>query len=201
MLFYNNNSSTAVIVLHEIYGINSHIMAVCDKLAKYGFDVIAPNLLNQEEPYDYREEKAAYNNFKENIGFNQACSQIKALLNKVKESHKKIYLLGFSAGATIAWLCSEASGCDLVIGFYGSRIRDYLTIKPKCPALLLFPSTEPSFDVDSLLLHLAQIENVEVAKIAGHHGFADPFSPHYDRAAAKKGCIATTKFATKYKNY
>ena len=89
MLFYNNNSSTAVIVLHEIYGINSHIMAVCDKLAKYGFDVIAPNLLNQEEPYDYREEKAAYNNFKENIGFNQACSQIKALLNKVKESHKK----------------------------------------------------------------------------------------------------------------
>ncbi|MHC1716032.1 MAG: dienelactone hydrolase family protein [Acidaminococcaceae bacterium] len=198
MLFYNNNSSTAVIVLHEIYGINSHIIAICDKLAKYGFDVIAPNLLNQAKPFDYSEEEAAYNNFKEDIGFDQACSQIKELLNKTKESYKNIYLLGFSAGATIAWLCSESSECDLVIGFYGSRIRDYLTIKPKCPVLLLFPSTEPSFDVDSLLQRLAQIENIEVSKIDGKHGFTDPFSPHYNRAAARKACMAATKFAARY---
>lgn len=199
MLTYNNNSSTVIIVLHEIYGINSHIVSVCDKLAKHGFDVIAPNLLNQAKPFAYSEEAAAYNNFKDNIGFEQACAQTKELLTKTRDNYKKVYILGFSAGATIAWLCSETSKCDLVLGFYGSRIRDYLTIKPLCPVLLLFPSTEPAFDVDSLLRRLAQIENVEVAKIDGQHGFADLFSPHYDKIAAAQACIAATKFAARYK--
>lgn len=201
MLTYNNNSTTIIIVLHEIYGINNHIVAVCDKLAKHGFDVIAPNLLNQEEPYDYDEETAAYTNFKDNVGFDQACSQTKELLTKARDNYKKVYILGFSAGATVAWLCSETGECDLVIGFYGSRIRDYLSIKPLCPVLLLFPFSEPAFDVDRLLHRLIQTENVEVAKIDGQHGFADPFSPHYDKIAAKKACIGATKFAARYKNY
>lgn len=199
MLTYNNKSSTIVIVLHEIYGINNHIVLVCEKLAKYGVDVIAPNLLNNEKPFTYSEEAAAYTNFKNNIGFDHACTQVKAILSKARKNYKNVYLLGFSAGATIAWLCSETNQCDLVIGFYGSRIRDYLTIKPACPVLLLFPAVEPSFNVDNLLLYLAQIENLEVAKIAGHHGFADRFSPHYNKAAATKACIAAVKFAAKYK--
>ena len=32
MLTYQNNSDTAIVVLHEIYGVNQHIRDVCERL-------------------------------------------------------------------------------------------------------------------------------------------------------------------------
>ncbi len=50
-----NNSDIAVIVVHEIYGINEHIKGVCERLAKSGYNVICPNLLKTDQPYSYAE--------------------------------------------------------------------------------------------------------------------------------------------------
>ncbi|BCE10035.1 dienelactone hydrolase family protein [Bacillus paralicheniformis] len=60
MIHIQNKSDTAVIVLHEIYGINRHMHDVCQLIAEQGFDVICPNLLNRDQPFEYAEEKAAY---------------------------------------------------------------------------------------------------------------------------------------------
>ncbi|MBO1513957.1 dienelactone hydrolase family protein [Metabacillus bambusae] len=35
-------------VIHEIYRINFHIKRICESFFKQGFDVICPNLLDQE---------------------------------------------------------------------------------------------------------------------------------------------------------
>lgn len=89
----------------------------------------------------------------------------KNLIHEIRNEYNRIYVLGYSVGATTAWLCSEEK-CDGVIGYYGSRIRNYLETNPKCPVLLFFPQQEKSF-------------NVHAKKFAGNHGFADPYSINF----------------------
>lgn len=178
MLKLDKGSKNLVIVLHEIYGINLHMKEVCRSLAEQGFDVICPNLLHRQEPFAYSQEGAAYRNFMENIGFAGASAEVRSILLDVKDTYEGIYLVGFSVGATIAWLCSETEGINGVVGYYGSRIRDYLEIDPACATMLFFPEQEASFDMAELIGRLAE-KRVELHQFSGAHGFSDPYSAKY----------------------
>ena len=182
-----NNSDTVIIVLHEIYGLNSHIIGVCDRLAQAKVDVLCPNLLGErQEPFHYDEEALAYRHFMTEVGFSAAQEEIEALARNVRDRYRYCFIVGYSIGATIAWLCSGKS--DLfsgVVGVYGSRIRDYAFIEPKCPVLLCFPRAEESFDVAELIRTLSGKNNVNLFKADASHGFADPWSAKYCAAASE----------------
>lgn len=178
-----NDSDRVMIVIHEIYGINQHIKIFCERLSEQGFDVICPNLLKREQPFNYSEEEIAYQNFAENVGFTDAVHKIKNVLISIKKEYKKIYIIGFSIGATIAWLCSEEVSLNGIVGYYGSRIRNYKKIVPSSPTILFFPQKERSFDVNELILNLDK-KNTEIHKFNGEHGFSDPYSPNFNPKSA-----------------
>lgn len=186
MLTYIHHSDTVIVILHEIYGLNEHIMDVCERFSKYEIDMIAPNLIHGRDPFHLEQETMAYHYFMNRVGFENAFKQVEEVLHNVRRKYKKVYVLGYSVGATLAWLCSQTGLCDGSIGFYGSRIRDYVEIKPKCPVLLFFPSEEKSFDVDELILRLKNFGNIQVEKLPGEHGFANPFSPNYNEQSSMK---------------
>ncbi|WP_318184073.1 dienelactone hydrolase family protein [Metabacillus idriensis] len=94
-------------VLHEIYGINKHIKDYCQLLRDQGFEVLCPNLLVKEEHYDYSQEEIAYRNFMKNISVENEANKLKDQLKVIRSDYKKIFIVGFSVGATIAWLCAE----------------------------------------------------------------------------------------------
>ncbi|MFZ7945911.1 dienelactone hydrolase family protein [Neobacillus sp. 19] len=193
MINIHNHSDTAVIVVHEIYGINHHMKHICKLLSEKNVDVICPNLLNQEEPFEYVQEEVAYQNFIENVGFLNASDKIKRIVGEIRDNYKKIYIVGFSVGATIAWLCSEEKGLDGMVGYYGSRIRNYVEICPLCPVMLFFPEKEPSFNVDELITYLEE-KNIEIHKCKGQHGFSDPYSQRYNATSAKEAFNKTVDF-------
>lgn len=176
-------NSTAIIVIHEIYGLNKHIKTFCDFLSAHNFDVICPNLLNRE-PFDYSEENHAYQHFVEKVGFTNASETVKQLVIQLKRTYDKVIIVGFSVGATIAWLCSENSNVDGIVGYYGSRIRNYVELSPQCPTLLFF-AEEKSFHVDNLIKVLTN-KQIEVHKLIGQHGFSDSYSLQYNEDSAKK---------------
>jgi dienelactone hydrolase len=195
MLTYKNNSDVAVIVFHEIYGLNQHIIGVCEKLSEYEVDILAPNMLQRNIVYPYNQEERAYRNFINGIGFEKAFKQMKEFLYNIRKDYRKIYLIGYSIGATIAWLCSdEPHLCDGVIGFYGSRIRNYGEVVPQCPVLLYFPAQEKSFSVDELMQSLKGKDNIQLRKLDGKHGFADPFSKQYNKESAVQAYGAMISF-------
>ena len=198
MLQMLKNSDTLIIVIHEIYGINQHIKYFCDLLSKQDFDVICPNLLEREQPFDYSEEKIAYCNFIENIGFSIAVNKIKNLLLGVKNEYQKIYIIGFSVGATVAWLCSEEECLDGVVGYYGSRIRNYTQIVPQCPIILFFPQEEQSFSVDELISNLNKKKNIEIYKYFGQHGFSDPYSTKFNEKSSQNAFNEMLNFLKKH---
>lgn len=194
-----NNSDSVMIVLHEIYGINQHIKTVCSKFSMQGYDVICPDLINMDEPFSYDLQEEAYQHFMNNIGFDSAVKQVKQAIVRAKKQYNKVYLSGYSAGATIAWLCSgEENMCSGIIGYYGSRIRDYTDVVPKCPVLLIFADQEKSFDVDRLADSLKD-KNIDIHILSGKHGFCDPFSKSYCSYSAEEAEILTDNFLRKIK--
>lgn len=181
----HTKSDTAIIVIHEIYGINQYMKSFCGLLSEQNFDVICPNLLGRDTPFDYSQEELAYHHFMENVGFENALHKVKAVLLDIKNDYKRIYVVGFSVGATLAWLCSEDESIDAIVGYYGSRIRDFVTILPKSPTMLFFPQEEKSFNVDELISVLDK-RNIKIYKFSGQHGFSDPYSSKYNKESAQK---------------
>ncbi len=190
-----SNSDIAIIILHEIYGINEHITQVCKQLRKSGYDVICPNILKLNNPFNYSQEDQAYSYFMENIGFSGASNQVKEIIKRIRTKYRKIFLLGFSVGATIAWLCSvDEAKVDGVISYYGSRIRDYIEIEPSCPTLLIMANQEKSTKIHEIIPKVQIKEKVEVHVMFGKHGFADPFSKYYDEELYLKARKIVEKF-------
>ncbi len=178
-----NGSKTAIIVLHEIYGINSFIVDLCQQYHVEGYDVFCPNLLSTEGDFSYLKESEAYRSFVDTVGFD-AFEKINLLVSDLKVTYSKVFIVGFSVGATIAWRCSEDAICDGVICCYGSRIRDYVTVQPQCPVLLVF-AKDDSFDVEALRVKLQNRDNVAVKILEASHGFLDVFSKNYSRGETK----------------
>lgn len=178
ILELKRNSDSAIIILHEIYGINQHISNVCAKYYSNGYDVYCPNLINKSEPFSYAQQKEAYDYF-QNYVESKAHIQVKQLTKQIRMQYKEIILLGFSVGATIAWILSESGLCDRIVSYYGSRIRDNLHIQPKCQSLLIFAEQEISFNPKDLIKSLKSKPNVDVHILDGKHGFLDSFSENY----------------------
>lgn len=198
MLNYHNGSDTLIVVLHEIYGINDHIADVCRALADSGYDVICPDLLDGRPAFDYAKEDEAYRYFMNFIGLEAAAKRVTFLLRQEESRYKHVIMLGYSVGATVAWLSGVYSvkgddsfhfggrfiNCSGMICYYGSRIRDYTDVALKCPALLFFAEEEKSFDPAELKNELAGIEQTEIHILPGKHGFGDPYSEHYNEISA-----------------
>ncbi len=82
-----SKNENAVIVLHEIYGLNNHIKQVCKELHNSGLDVYCPNFLNREEPFSYDQHSQAYDYFMKFCGFDT--SMIFDLLTRIRDRYKK----------------------------------------------------------------------------------------------------------------
>ncbi|UHA71928.1 dienelactone hydrolase family protein [Paenibacillus sp. 481] len=172
-----SSAKSLTIVLHEIYGVNDHIHFFRDIMMQEGFDVLTPNLLHVA-PFPYEQESEAYLFFRNEVGFQKSLLEVKHIVKENREKYDRIYIIGFSVGATLAWLSSELE-VDGVIGYYGSRIRDYLEVEPNVPSLLFFAKEEKSVDVSGLEGQLNQKQNTVVKIVEAEHGFMNPFYQAY----------------------
>ena len=195
LLHIKCNSDTAIIVLHEIYGINNHIKDICETLVKEGNDVICPNLLLSNQTFSPVEEAIAYSNFIQNIGFRSAQQQLENSLLEILNNYKYRFIVGYSIGATLAWLCSQREGFyNGVVGFYGSRIRDYKDVFPKCPVLLFFPKKEEAFDINRLIQGLSAKDDIKIVQVNASHGFTNPSSSKYCPEVSEETIKETIEF-------
>ena len=181
----------AIILLHEIYGVNRFMDAQRQKYEKLGLAVFCPDFYNGRV-FGYDETENAYPYFYEQVGLDSYCRVWKQV-DALRTQYEKVYLLGFSVGATLAWRCSENPNCAGVIACYGSRIRAYPEVTPRCPTLLLFAEKD-SFDVPALAERLEQNPNTRIRLFPGEHGFLDPGSGHFHKLSAKEAEAEILRF-------
>ncbi len=181
----------AIILLHKIYGVNAFINEQRQKFTKYNYDVYCPNLLSRSS-YLYEESTEAYSYFTKNVGF-KAYNEINFLVNQLKDDYDEVYILGYSVGATLAWLCCENPFCSGIIACYGSRIRDFTHLNPTCPTLLIF-ANQDSFDVDHTTKLLVNKQNISIMRFETKHGFLDYYSSNFDKLQATLAETSINRF-------
>lgn len=193
MYAIRQGSKRLVLLLHEIYGINDHMKSYAVRFADLGYDAAIPDLLGGAGPFPYEQEKRAYQYFIEEIGFESAAKNIEGTILQLRKEYEEIHLVGFSVGATVAWLCSGSSDVESMTGYYGSRIRDFLDIDPRCPTLLIYGESEKSFDVKKMAARLDR-DKLKSVLLPARHGFADAQSPHYEPLNCCKAWKAVEEF-------
>lgn len=165
-------------ILHEIYGVNhfikEQVRAYCDDNTTTTCISLYPEGLF----FPYEQEKQAYDFFVQTVGFDTPIELLSQKLLEACEDYEEVVLIGYSVGATLAWKLATLP-LHRIVCVYGSRIRQYMDVIPSCPTLVILPSQESSFDVQTLKEALVSIPNVHMKQYQGLHGFMDAFNPNY----------------------
>ncbi|MGD9582097.1 MAG: dienelactone hydrolase family protein [Lysobacterales bacterium] len=163
----------SVIVLQEIFGVNSHIRDLCAQFAANGYAAFAPWLFdrcggNVELGYD-PEGIAQGRELMAQLRFDDALLDV-AAIQAVAAAHGPVACVGYCWGGSLAWLAATRLGIPSV-SYYGARTAPFLDETPRAPILMHFGERDPSIPaafVDQLRQRHPQIP---VHVYAAGHGF------------------------------
>jgi carboxymethylenebutenolidase len=191
------DSKLGLVILQEIFGVNSHIRDVCDSFANIGLTSIAPALFDRSEPglelnYETADiEKGR--SLKTEIGWDDPLKDINSSINFLRERNfLKIGVIGYCWGGSLAFLAACRSNADAVVGYYGGQIIDFVDEKPSCPTMLHFGSKDSSIPLSDIKTISEKHPNVGVYVYEGAgHGFNCNKRADYDSNASKKALSRT----------
>lgn len=192
-----------IVVIQEIWGVNSHIKSVADGYAKEGYVAIAPAIFDRVQKgvvMDQYDQETMQKGF----GYMQKVDQDKALLDigaAVQEASKvgRVGVVGFCFGGRMAWLsASRVPGIAASVPYYGGGIPDLASEKPKVPVMLHFGEKDPWIPVAAVEKFKSVHPNLPVHMYAADHGFNCDLRGSYDAAAAKLARERTLEFFHKH---
>ena len=179
----------AVVVIQEIFGVNHHIRAICDRFAGNGYVAIAPAIFDRIEPNFQSgyspEEIAVARKFVANPDWTAMLRDSQAAIDAVKDVGP-VGIIGFCLGGSVAYAAAtKLSGLSAAIGYYGGAIVRFADDTPKVPTQLHFGEKDagiPLSDVDTIR---AKRPDVEIHVYPGaQHGFNCDERASYDPANA-----------------
>lgn len=120
----------AVIVIHEVFGVNAHIQAVTDRLAQEGYVAIAPNWFQRTAPglnLGYGEADLALGrSYKDQTTAETILADAQAVMDYLRSQpyvqQQPIGTIGFCFGGHMAYLVGTLPEIRAVATLYGSGI-------------------------------------------------------------------------------
>jgi len=138
----------AVVVIQEIFGVNSHVRAVCDRFAEAGYIAMAPALFdrtqrNFESGYSPDEITNA-RKFIANPDWEAMLRDSQAAIDAVAATGP-VPIVGFCMGGTVAFLAAtRLKGLAAAVCYYGGRIVAFADETPRCPTQMHFGEKDQS---------------------------------------------------------
>lgn len=194
MLTARSGPHTAVVVAHEIFGPNAHTARVAERFRQHNCAVFTPNFLPGNRIYQADQAKLAHEAFTRSLGVRKMSEALQRFTATLRDTYERVVCVGFSVGATAAWLISASGTVDAVVCVYGSRIREHTTVAPGCPSLLIFATDEASFYPRELADQLKGTDNVTVDLYECQHGFCDEDNPNYAAAESERAMQSAVEF-------
>src|SRR5690606_29475811 len=129
-------SRGAVIVIHEIFGLNAHIRSVAGRFAAAGFVAVAPALfdpVSRDVKLDYDAAGVARGRaLTAELGFDRAVDLLAAAARTVQAEGLRTAAVGFCWGGTLALLGNTRLGLPAV-SYYGGRSVPFLDEPLRAP--------------------------------------------------------------------
>jgi carboxymethylenebutenolidase len=171
----NVNAPRGLVLLQEIFGVNAHMRSVAERLAGYGYRVLAPALFDRvqrgvELGYDMADMQAGVA-LRQPIPHEQTLQDIAA--TAAAFDGVPIGVIGYCWGGTLSWraACKTelfwAASC-----WYGSEIIKEKDLVPNCPVQLHYGEADKSSPPEVIAqMHEAQ-PGIEIYSYEGAgHGF------------------------------
>lgn len=202
----------AVIVIQEIFGVNSHIRQVTDRVAQEGYVAIAPAIYQRQAPgfeAGYTQDDVKLGRlYKEQTTVEQLQSDITAAIAYLRTlpnvQGDRIGCIGFCFGGLVAYLAAALPDIKATASFYGAGIPTWapgggaptLSYTPQITGVLyaFFGMNDPSIPPE----HVDQIEHALQAHQIHHRIFRYPNAEHgffCDQRASYNAEAATDAWA------
>lgn len=188
-----------LVVVQEIFGVNDHIRRVTDGWAADGFLAVAPALFDRIEPnvelsYEGADMERA-RSFIPKLDVEKSALDVRAAVDyAAKSTGKKVCVVGYCYGGTLAWLAATRMPVNAAVGYYGGQISRFAQEQPRCPVMLHFGKQDthiPPEEVDTV--HRAHPE-VEIHWYDAGHGFNCDARASYNAEAAAQARVRSLRF-------
>ena len=182
----------ALVVVQEIFGVNSHIRNVADGFAADGYLVVAPALFDRVERsvelgYDAadiargRALKDASPTDKALLDLQAAVAAARARLGP----NGRVGMVGYCWGGLLSWLAAcELDGIAASVSYYGGGIPDHAARAPRCPVLAHFGERDALIPMAGVEELRRLYPGITVQLYPAGHGFNCDQRGSFDAASA-----------------
>jgi carboxymethylenebutenolidase len=201
------NPKGGLVLLQEIFGVNSHIRAVADAYAAEGYRVVAPatfHRVKQGVELGYTEadmgEGFGYKNAVDALPAPGVMQDIQAAIDEAAHGGP-VAIVGYCWGGLLTWRAAcTLSGLSAAVPYYGGGMTagDDAAGKPKVPVLAHFGDQDHWIALDSVEAFRQAQPGVEVHVYAANHGFNCDQRGSFDEAAATLARQRTLAFLAKH---
>jgi len=187
-----------LVVVQEIFGVNSHIRGVCEGYAAEGYLAIAPALFDRIEPrvdLGYLPDDVARGReLKAQASLDAALADVEAARAAVT-SAGKVGVVGYCWGGYVAWMsASRLAGFACAVPYYGGGMLEAAAERPRCPVLAHFGEMDPMIPVDGVRRFAAAHPESQVLIYPANHGFNCDQRASFDAPSAKLARERTLAF-------
>lgn len=193
-----------IVLVHEAFGLNTHIQSIADRLAARGHDVIAPHFY-----YRTTREAAGYDNVPLAVELSTAMSvaeivaDFESAASVVSRGGEPVTAMGFCFGGAVSYIVSAQSDrVERAIAYYPVSILTYWDEVgvPKHPLLVYFGDND-EFLGPAERAWLADLDadpatsmRIQVFPGAGHAFFNDARPDLYNDGPAHETWVETLAF-------
>jgi carboxymethylenebutenolidase len=193
----------ALIVVMEIFGVNSHIKRVTDEYAGDGYLAIAPAFFDRVQrgldigytPQDIEVGRGLMQKMK----FEDALKDVEAAKQHVA-SAGKTGIIGYCWGGSLSFKAAcNVNGLACAVAYYGGAIPSLINEKPKCPVLFHWGETDASIPLEKAKeVAVAHKDQIHYFYPGAGHGFNCEQRGSYNAEAAKLARNRTLEFLKKH---
>ncbi|MEY2444343.1 MAG: carboxymethylenebutenolidase [Ilumatobacteraceae bacterium] len=166
-----------VVVVQEIFGVNSHIRSVVDRYAAAGFLAIAPAIFDREQPgieLGYTDDDIAVGRdlARGKLDFQTVLADVDAA-GKVAAEAGKVGVVGYCFGGlvTAAAAIHLAGTFTAAVSYYGGGTVGLVDKTPVIPLMMHFGERDHAIPLDDVAKISAAWARVTVHLYDAEHGF------------------------------
>jgi len=194
-----------LVLLQEIFGVNTHIQEVAKLYADQGYHVLAPETMAREKSgvnlgYTPEDGKAggALKAAIEALPNRPVMLDIQTCINTLATSGK-VGIFGFCWGGLLTWRsAAQLDGLSAAVAYYGGGMPNESALTPKCPVLAHFADNDSHIPLDSVKQFSNAHPEVELHIYSGQHGFNCNHRGSYDETAALLARSRTLTFFSEH---
>jgi carboxymethylenebutenolidase len=187
-----------LVVIQEIFGVNSHMRKVADAYAADGYLAICPALYDRYKPgieLGYVEDDVTEGReIRAKVGNDDPLKDIAAAADAVR-SAGKVGVVGYCWGGTMTWLsATRLEGFAVASSYYGGGIGGLAAEQPKCPVIFHFGEQDHAIPMEEVDKVRQNHPSLPVHVYPAGHGFNCDERGSYEAKSAEIARERTLEF-------